>query len=115
MKGGEIKIKYANGGKRAENEMWDNYRFILSMRASHFRSVSKTIFIHEDLGHWCDWRTCHSRRDILDASRKIHRKILGCAELLIRCQHSATFYFTTEGIFSCALAAPPRILPFSSL
>jgi hypothetical protein len=35
MKGGEIKIKYANGGRRAENEMCDNYWFILSVRASH--------------------------------------------------------------------------------
>jgi hypothetical protein len=45
MKGGEIKIKYANGGKRAENEMWDNYQFILPVGASHFLSVSKTVSI----------------------------------------------------------------------
>jgi hypothetical protein len=45
MKGGEIKIKYANGGRRAENEMSDNYWCILPVRASHFRSVSKTISI----------------------------------------------------------------------
>jgi hypothetical protein len=32
MKGGDIKIKYANGGRRAENEMRDNYRFILPVR-----------------------------------------------------------------------------------
>jgi hypothetical protein len=37
---GGIKIKYANGGRRAENEMRDNYRFILPVRASHFSSVS---------------------------------------------------------------------------
>jgi hypothetical protein len=42
MKGGEIKIKYANGGRRLENENSDNYRFILPVRVSHFRSVSKT-------------------------------------------------------------------------
>jgi hypothetical protein len=51
MKGGEIKIKYANSGRMAENEMWDNYQFILPMRASHFRFVSKTVSIPEDLGH----------------------------------------------------------------
>jgi hypothetical protein len=42
-----------------------------------------TIFIPEDLSHRCYWRTCRSRRDILDASRKFRRKILGCAGLLI--------------------------------
>jgi hypothetical protein len=50
---GEIKIKYANGGRRVENKMLDNYRFILPVRASHFRSVSKSISIPEDLGHRC--------------------------------------------------------------
>jgi hypothetical protein len=50
--------------------MLDNYRFILPMRASHFRSVSKTISTPKDLGLRRDWRTCHNRRDILDASRK---------------------------------------------
>jgi hypothetical protein len=85
MKAGEIKIKYANGGRRAENEMRDNYQFILPVRASHFRSVSKTGSIPEDLGHRCDWRTCRRRRDILDASRKFCRKLLGCVGLLIRC------------------------------
>jgi hypothetical protein len=74
MKGGEIKIKYANGGRRAENEISDNYWFVLPVRASHFRSVSKTVSIPEDVGHRCEWRTCHSRRGILDASRKFHRK-----------------------------------------
>jgi hypothetical protein len=78
------KIEYANGQRRAENEMRDNYWFILLVRESHFRSVSKTVFIPKDLGHRCDWRTC-SRRGILDASRKFCRKILGCAELFIGC------------------------------
>jgi hypothetical protein len=55
------------------------------VRASHFRSVSKTLSIPKDLGHWCDWRTCRSRRGILDASRKLHRKILGSVGLLIGC------------------------------
>jgi hypothetical protein len=63
--------------------MWDNYQFILLVRASHFRSMSKTVSIPEDLGHWCDWRTCHSRQGILDASRKFRRKILSCVGLLI--------------------------------
>jgi hypothetical protein len=85
MKGGEIKIKYANGGIRAENKVWDNYRFILLVRASHCRSMSKTVSIPEDLGRWCDWRNCRSRHGILDTSRKFHRKIFGCAGLLIGC------------------------------
>jgi hypothetical protein len=85
MKGGEIKIKYANGGRRLENENSDNYRFILPVRVSHFRSVSKTVSTSEDLGHRCVCRTCRSRCGILDASRKFHRKILGCARLLIGC------------------------------
>jgi hypothetical protein len=71
----------ANGGRRAKKETRDNKRFILLVRASHFRSVSKTVSIPKDLGHWRDWRTCRSRRGILDASRKI----LGCAGLLIGC------------------------------
>jgi hypothetical protein len=83
MKGGEIKIKYANGGRRVENEISDNYQFVLLARASHFRYVRNTISIPEDLGHRCDWRTCHSRCGILDVSRKFHRKILGCTRLLI--------------------------------
>jgi hypothetical protein len=65
--------------------MRDNYRFLLRARASHFRSVSKTVSIPKDLGHRCDRRTCRSRRGILDASRKFHRKILGCVGLLIGC------------------------------
>jgi hypothetical protein len=40
--------------------MRDNYQFILLVRASNFRSVSMTVSITEDLGHWCEWRTCHS-------------------------------------------------------
>jgi hypothetical protein len=82
---GRDKNQICNGGRRAENEMRYNYRFILPVRASHFRSVSKTISIPEDLGHRHDWRTCHSRCDILDASRKFWRKILDCAGLLNGC------------------------------
>jgi hypothetical protein len=55
------------------------------VRASHFRSVSKTVSIPEDLSCQRDWRTCRSRHGILDASRKFHRKILGYAGLLIWC------------------------------
>jgi hypothetical protein len=68
-----------------ENEMQDYYRFILPVRASYFRFVSKTVSIPEDLDHRCHWRTCHSRCGIFDAMKKFHRKILGCARLLIRC------------------------------
>jgi hypothetical protein len=65
--------------------MRDNYRFILPVRASHFRSMSKTISIPEDLGRRRDLRTCHNIRGILEVSRKFWRKILGCAGLLIGC------------------------------
>jgi hypothetical protein len=54
MKEREIKIKCANGGRRVENKISDNYWFILPVRVSHFRSVSKTISIPEDLGYQCD-------------------------------------------------------------
>jgi hypothetical protein len=47
---GRDKNQMCNGGRMAENEMWDSYQFILLVRASHFRSVSKTISIPEDLG-----------------------------------------------------------------
>jgi hypothetical protein len=82
---GRDKNQICNGGRRVENEMRDNYQFILPMRVSHFRSMRKTVSIPEDLGHRCDWRTCHSRRGILGASRKFRPKILGCAGLLIGC------------------------------
>jgi hypothetical protein len=48
---GRDKNQICNGGRRVENEMRDNYRFILPVRASRFRSVSKTVSIPEDLGH----------------------------------------------------------------
>jgi hypothetical protein len=70
---GRDKNQICNGGRRAENEMRDNYQFILLARASHIRFVSKTVFIPEDLGFWHDWRTCRSRLGILDASRKFQR------------------------------------------
>jgi hypothetical protein len=63
---GRDKNQICNIGSRVENEMRD-YRFILPARASHFRYVRKTISIAKDLGCQRDWRTCHSRRDILDA------------------------------------------------
>jgi hypothetical protein len=55
------------------------------VRASHFRSVSKTVSISEDLSHRHDWRTCHSSCGIVDMTRKFRQKILGCAKLLIEC------------------------------
>jgi hypothetical protein len=51
---GSDKNQICNGGRRAENEMRDNYRFILPARASHFRSVSKIVSIFEDLDHQRD-------------------------------------------------------------
>jgi hypothetical protein len=52
-------------------------------RASHFRSVSNTVSIPENLGHRHDWRTCHSRHGIHDTLRKFCRRILDCIGLLI--------------------------------
>jgi hypothetical protein len=54
MKGGEIKIKYAIVEEGQKNGMRDNFGFILPVRASYFRSVSKTVSILEDLGRWRD-------------------------------------------------------------
>jgi hypothetical protein len=82
---GEIKIKYANGGRMVENEIWDNYRFILPVRTSHFRSVSKTISIPEDLGCRCNWRTYRSWCGILDTSSGFHWEIFGYTRLLVGC------------------------------
>jgi hypothetical protein len=48
---GRDKNEICNGGIRAENEMRDNYKFILPVRASHFRSMSKTISIPGDSCH----------------------------------------------------------------
>jgi hypothetical protein len=79
--------------------MRDNYQFVLPTRASHFRSVSKTISIPEDLGRRCDWRTCRSKRGILDVSRKFHRKILGCAGLLIPTDSSQRSFSRFYSIF----------------
>jgi hypothetical protein len=58
--------------------IWQNFITAKSRcyRVSHFRFVNKTVSIPEDLGH---------RRGILDASKKIRRKILGCTGLLIGC------------------------------
>jgi hypothetical protein len=53
--------------------------------------VSRTISITEDLGRRCDWRTCCTRRGILDTSRKFRRKILSRAGLLILTDSSQRF------------------------
>jgi hypothetical protein len=78
-KRGRDKNQICNGGREAESGMRDNYRFNFPVRASHFRSVSKTISIPEDLGHQHNWRTCRNRRGILHALRKFRQKILGHA------------------------------------
>jgi hypothetical protein len=72
-RGGD-KNQICNRRRRAEYVMRDNYLFILPVRASHFRFVSKTISIPEHLSCRCDWRTCCSRRDILDTSRNFSKK-----------------------------------------
>jgi hypothetical protein len=61
--------------------------------------MSKTVSILEDLGHRCDWRTCHSRHGILDELRKFRRKILGCARLLILTDSSQRLFSRFWGIF----------------
>jgi hypothetical protein len=52
-------------------------RHILDLlaRVSYFRSISKTVSIHEDLSHRSDLRTCCSRRDIRYALRKFVEKL----------------------------------------
>jgi hypothetical protein len=49
MKGG----RNANGGRRAENKICDNYRFILPVRPSHFRYVSMQMV--DERGEKCKW------------------------------------------------------------
>jgi hypothetical protein len=85
MKGRKIKNKYVNGGRKAENKIWDNYRFILPARVTHFRYVSKTVSIPEDLGCQCDWRTCHSSCGIIDAPCGFRWEIFSCTGLLVGC------------------------------
>jgi hypothetical protein len=41
------KNQICNGGRRVENGMQNNYQFIHLARASHFRSMSKTVNFHE--------------------------------------------------------------------
>jgi hypothetical protein len=76
------------------------------------------MFIPGDLGRRCDWRTCHSRCDILDASRKFCRKILDCAELLIGCHsillwpdrdHDLVALFGTHSFESECLLLPANV------
>jgi hypothetical protein len=69
------------------------------VRASHFKSVGKTVSIPEDLGRWCDWRTCRSRRGILNVLRKIWQKFLGCVGLLILTDSSKRSFSRFRGIF----------------
>jgi hypothetical protein len=71
---GRDKKQICNGGRKAENGMRDKYRFILPARASHFRYVSKTASIPEDLGHRRDWRTCCSRRGFLTCQENFGEK-----------------------------------------
>jgi hypothetical protein len=82
---GRDKNQICKWWKKGKNEIWNNYQFILPARASHFRSVSKTISIPKDLGCRCNKRTCRSRCDIPDVSRQFRRKIIGCTGLLIGC------------------------------
>jgi hypothetical protein len=105
----------ANGGRITENEMWDNYRFILTARASHFRSVSKTVSILEDLGHRCDWRTCCTRRGILDALRKYWKKILGYAGLPILTDSSQRSFNRFWSLFLEHSEDIPHTLPNGGL
>jgi hypothetical protein len=44
---------------------------------------------------WCDWRSCHNRGGILDTSKKIQGKILGCTGLLIGC-HGIPLWFDRD-------------------
>jgi hypothetical protein len=48
---GRDKNQICNGGRRAANGMRNNYRFILPVRAPHFRSMSKIVSIPDDFAH----------------------------------------------------------------
>jgi hypothetical protein len=74
--------------------------------------------VPEGLGHRCDWRACHSRRDILDASRNFCKKIVGYAGLLIGCHsillrsdrdHDLVALFGTLGFESECLLFPANV------
>jgi hypothetical protein len=68
----EREMQKVEEGQKKRNVRY--YQFILPVRMLHFRSVSKTVSIAEDLGRRCDWKTCHCGCCILDASRKIIEK-----------------------------------------
>jgi hypothetical protein len=55
------------------------------MRASHLYFASKTISIPLKINLSVRLEILLQPDDILDASRKFYRKILGCAELFIEC------------------------------
>jgi hypothetical protein len=94
----------ANGGRIVENKIWYNYWFILSARASHFGSASKTISIPKDLGCQNDWRTYHSWCGILDAPRGFRWEILSYTGLFVGC-HGILL-----GSFVSRLRVTPHVL-----
>jgi hypothetical protein len=68
--------------ERWKNQVWDNYWFNLLARASHFRSVSKTVSIPWRLIHRCDWRLWRGRCGMFVVPQKFARWIIGCVRLL---------------------------------
>jgi hypothetical protein len=87
-----------NGGRRAENKIWDNYWFILLPRASHFRSMSKTVSIPKDLCCRCDWRTYRSWCGILDLlkGRDLVLKGIGLAQRKKNLMRNALEHFSLD-------------------
>jgi hypothetical protein len=68
-----------------ERKKKDYYRFT-SQQGLHIYSLWARLSPYLwRLIHRCDWRSCHNRGGILDASRKIHRKIHVCVGLLFGC------------------------------
>jgi hypothetical protein len=64
---------------------WDNYRFTSRWELHIYSLWARLSPYLSRLICQCDWRSCRNWGGILDTLRKFHRKILGCAGLLIGC------------------------------
>jgi hypothetical protein len=64
---------------------WDNYRFTFRREFHVYSPQARLSPYIWRLICRCDWGSCHNRSGSLEASRKFHTKILGCAGLFIGC------------------------------
>jgi hypothetical protein len=102
----------------ATNRKWDNYRFTSRWELHIYSPWARLSSYLWRLICQCDWRSCHNQSGILDASRKFHRKFLGCVGLLIGCHsiplrsdrdHDLVPLFGTLG-FECGCLLYPAIV-----